>query len=289
MRLNYLALLLWLFSVFSNAATHTLYLWNHQSSAPPIQNSHGTLTHISAPYLSIIHPKHPNGHAILIAAGGGYKRIEQGKEGLPAAHYLAAHGYTVYLLVYRLPSEQWSAGKSVAFQDAQRALRIVSAREQHLSVLGFSAGAHLLAMVVNRPCHQFYTPVDRLDNHLVRVEGQALIYPIVTLERPYNHTSTHRVLLGSRADKQQERLMSVQNYINSDSPPLFIVQAKDDPISNPENSLILERAAKQVGVTAKLYRFTQGGHGFGLGKPGAEAAAWPKDYLIWLQHLPDLQ
>ncbi|MCS5990990.1 hypothetical protein LNP02_15895 [Klebsiella variicola subsp. variicola] len=58
----------------------------------------------------------------------------------PAAHWLTAHGYTAYVLSYRLPGEGWQAGALAPLQDAQRALRLIRARESQVSVLGFFGG-----------------------------------------------------------------------------------------------------------------------------------------------------
>ena len=90
----------------------------------------GAQSNISVPTLTVINPVRPNGRAVLIAGGGGYKRIEAGKESLPAAAWLTARGYTSYILSYRLPDEGWRDGNLVALQDAQRALRIVREREK---------------------------------------------------------------------------------------------------------------------------------------------------------------
>ncbi|MBV8972452.1 MAG: alpha/beta hydrolase, partial [Sphingomonadaceae bacterium] len=52
--------------------------------------------------------------------------------------------------------------------------------------------------------------------------------------------------------------------------------AADDDAVDPENSLLLWRAAQAVGVSAELHLFPHGGHGFGTRlPPGEPAAAWP--------------
>jgi hypothetical protein len=43
-------------------------------------------SHIARPQLAVWRPAVPRGHGVLIAAGGGYRRIEMAKEaGLPRA------------------------------------------------------------------------------------------------------------------------------------------------------------------------------------------------------------
>lgn len=63
----------------------------------------GAQRNIVQPTLTVLTPPSPNGRAVLIAAGGGYSRIEMGKEAWPAAAWLTARGYTAYVLSYRLP------------------------------------------------------------------------------------------------------------------------------------------------------------------------------------------
>lgn len=263
-------------------------LWN---GAPPggggpsgsIQTSaRGAQSNITIPVLTVIEPASPNGHAVLIAAGGGYKRIEMGSEAWPAAEWLTERGYTAYVLSYRLPGEGWVDGNLVALQDAQRALRVVRQREKHVSVLGFSAGGHLLGLAATRPDYRSYPRQDKLDDMTAFADRAALIYPIITLEEPYSHTSTHKVLVGKDASAVQDAKWSVQNYVTPHSPPFFLAQAEDDPVSNPQNTLIMAAACERQHVPVEMHRYSSGGHGFGMGKPGTPTVKWPQHYAKWL-------
>lgn len=68
-----------------------------------------------------------------------------GIEAQPAAKWLVAQGYTAYVLSYRLPGEGWKDGAIVSLQDAQRALRIVCAREKQSAYWVFQQAAICLA------------------------------------------------------------------------------------------------------------------------------------------------
>nr|WP_246859692.1 hypothetical protein [Dickeya oryzae] len=71
-------------------------LWDHTPSGGggptdlPHLSARGALSHIATPYLEVFTPAKPNGQAILVSAGGGYQRIEMGKEAWPAAAWLVA-------------------------------------------------------------------------------------------------------------------------------------------------------------------------------------------------------
>src|SRR5471032_1774366 len=182
----------------------------------------GALSNVTHPSLRVFQPAHPNGQAVLVASGGGYKRMEMGQEAWPAADWLSKLGYTAYVLTYRLPSEGWNDGSVVALQDAQRALRIIRSREKHVGVLGFSAGGHLLGLAATRTHFPSYPAADALDHTPAYADGAALIYPVITLESPYTHTSTHKLLVGPHATAAEDAQWSVQNFVTGAAPRMFL-------------------------------------------------------------------
>ena len=83
---------------------------------------------ISHPRMVVFRPKQPNGAAVLITPGGGYVRVVIDREGYEMARWLAARGFTCFVLFYRLPGEGWASGPDTALIDAQRAIRIIRHR-----------------------------------------------------------------------------------------------------------------------------------------------------------------
>ncbi len=249
----------------------------------------GSATNIAQPSMRVFAPNRASGAAVLIAAGGGYRRIENGKEAEPAASWLAARGVTAFIMNYRLPPEGWGAGPLAPLQDAQRALRLIRARAdgfgvdpERVGVLGFSAGGHLLGLAAARSDFASYPPADAVDGRSARPGFAALIYPIVTLEPPYDDTSTRRVLIGRRPTPQLAADWSIQTHIRPGQPPMFLAQAQDDPISDPANTEILAQACGRAGVPVELRRLSSGGHGFGMGREGSPTRRWPDWYAAWL-------
>lgn len=250
----------------------------------------GAVWHVSTPHMRVYRPANPNGAAVLVAAGGGYKRIETGKEAHPAALWLAARGITAFTLAYRLPGEGWAEGPRAPLQDAQRAIRLIRANAGryrlhpgHVGVLGFSAGGHLMGLAADWSDFCSYAPVDSADFLSSRPDGAALIYPVITLEPPYQHTSTRKELVGTHPTPQASAEWSVQTHLRPGSPPMFLVQAKDDPISNPANSVIMDHACLRADVPVVLHQLPSGGHGFGMGRADSPAGAWPGWYQGWLE------
>lgn len=257
---------------------------------PPDIDSHGAVSAVSRPSLTLVAPARPSGIAMLVAAGGGYKRIENEREALPAARWLADRGITAFVLTYRLPAEGWADGPLAPLQDAQRALRLIRAgvagvpAATRLGVLGFSAGGHLMGLAATRSAFASYPPVDAADRLSARPDAAALIYPVITLEPPFDHTSTRRSLVGAHPDPSARAEWSVQTHVAARCPPVFLVQAADDPISDPDNSRIMAEACRRGGIPVELHILPSGGHGFAMGRPGTPSAAWPDWYAAWLGH-----
>lgn len=255
----------------------------------PEIDARGAISNIAVPGLEVFAPAWPNGLAILVAAGGGYKRIAMEKEARPAARWLAGRGITAFVLSYRLPREGWADGPLAPLQDAQRALRLIRMRAaslgidpERIGVLGFSAGGHLLGLAATRSAFRSYRPVDAADTESARPATAALIYPIITLEPPYDHTSTRVQLIGRHPTPEASTDWSVESHVQSRCPPVFLTQAEDDRIADIANSRIMARACERAGIRVAFHPLASGGHGFGLGRPGTPGEHWLDWYEAWL-------
>ena len=255
---------------------------------PQRDSAKGSITQVAQPYLIVHRPARPNGMAVLLVSGGGYAHIEAGKESGPAADWLQAQGITAFELVYRLPRE--GGGVGAPFQDGQRAMRVIRARAAEwridparIGMLGFSAGAHLAGMTAVQPDAARYAPVDAADRVSARPDFAVLLYPVLTMRRPFDTTHAKKELLGTHPTQAARDAMSVELHVDARTPPAFIAQALDDPIAPPENSRLMAAALDRAGVPVELHLFQHGGHGWGLGRAGSEPAAWPQLLLAWLQ------
>lgn len=259
-------------------------------TGPEHVSAKGAVSRIGTPHLRVYRPAHANGASVLIAGGGGYQRIEMASEAAPAAHWLTARGITAFALLYRLPDEGWVAGPEAPLADAERAIRVIRAEMARFSkpavkvgVLGFSAGGHLMGLAATRLARPAYAPIDATDRLSARPDNAALIYPVITLEPPYDDTATRRSLIGSDPSAATSAAWSVQTGIAKGCPPFFLVQAEDDSVSDPANTRIMAQACAEADVPVELHRLAKGGHGFGMGRPGTDAALWPGWYEAWLR------
>lgn len=100
-------------------------------------------------------PDKATGAAIIIAPGGGHRQLVWGTEGTDLLEWLNGMGVAAFILKYRLaqtPGYKYTV-EGEAFQDTQRAVRIVRVRAQEwgvnpgrVGILGFSAGSALAAL-----------------------------------------------------------------------------------------------------------------------------------------------
>lgn len=261
-------------------------------TGPPKRDDSGAASNIAIPCFEAFIPEKPSGVAMLVAGGGGYARIGLVKEAYPAAYWLAAQGITAFVLTYRLPKEGWADGPFVPLQDAQRALRLIRRDADRfridparLGVMGFSAGGHLAGMTAARSAFRSYEPVDAADEGSARPDFAALIYPVVSLEPPYDRTTSRRSLVGEDPRPADSAAWSLQSYVRSGCPSIFLVQADDDRVISAEQSRILDEACRSAKVPMEYHRFAIGGHGFGIGQSETPVALWPRLCRLWLSSI----
>lgn len=244
---------------------------------------------ISRPRMALFRPARPNGAAVIITPGGGYRWVVVDKEGFEFARWLAERGFTAFVLFYRLPGEGWASGPDTPLIDAQRAIRLVRHRAAALSLdpariatVGFSAGGHVCADLAARFDKYAYVPVDPADALSTRPFCAAPIYPVVSMDAAIAHAGSRAQLIGGQPSAALEARHSPDRNIRVGAPPHFLVHAEDDPAVLVENSLRLRSALKAVGAGVETHLFAEGGHGFGLRRAaGKPVAAWPDLWAAW--------
>jgi acetyl esterase/lipase len=250
----------------------------------------GAVSNIAVPRMRVYRPAVPNGAAVLVAGGGGYFRIQLWKESTPAAEWLQAQGFTVFELIYRLPNDGWDAG--APFMDAQRAMKIIRTRAGEfgvdpakIGIMGFSAGGHLAGFTALQPARPFYAGADAFEQVSARPDFAVLLFPVVTLRKPYDTTRTRREIVGDKASAKAEAEWSLDTHVSKDAPPTIIFAAADDPTTPPGHGILLFEKLVAAGASAELHLFRDGGHGWGLGKPGQVISQWPALFSTWARSL----
>ncbi|WP_294215052.1 alpha/beta hydrolase [uncultured Sphingomonas sp.] len=280
-------ILLWPGGAPGMPATPPKEVIDERSTDPALRDRavHG----ITRPRLVVFRPRVPNGSAVLVMPGGGYRWVVVDKEGYEIGRWLADRGYTVFVLFYRLPGEGWAAGPDVALSDAQRAMRVIRARADsygirpdRVAAMGFSAGGHVCGDLATRFARSTYAPVDAADRLSARPDLAALLDAVQSMTPPLAHAGSRARLLGPDPLPALETAHSPAANVRRDTPPCFLVHAEDDDAVAVDNTLAMRAALKAAGVSVETHLFAKGGHGFGLRRAaGKPAAAWPELFRQW--------
>jgi len=203
--------------------------------------------------------------AVLVLPGSGYFRCAP-KEGEPIALQFNAKGYHAFVLWYSCAPRR----HPVPVRDCARALTLIrqNAAEWRVdpakvAMLGFSAGGHL-ALSEALFYDKDFTACPGVDVSRARPDLLILCYPVVT-SGPYAHPGSFECLLGDKKDDPALRgLMSLENQIRPDTPPVFLWHTYTDQAVPVENSLFLAAALRRAGVPLELHIFPEGQHGLAL-------------------------
>jgi acetyl esterase/lipase len=247
---------------------------------------------IPEPIVAVYRPANPDGRALLSIPGGGYGFVSVQNEGIEVAKTFTPEGITVFVLAYRLPGEGWHHRENVPLQDAQRAMRLIRARAATwgiapatLGIVGFSAGGHLAGSLATSYGDTVYEPVDAADRQSARPAFAGLIYPVIN---PAFGTSgnTFKNLLGPDPDPALVARYTIDKRVTAQTPPLFLAQAMDDGLVNPDNTLAMISAARAAKVPVEAHLFESGGHGFGPIRAAPSAVTthhWPALFADWMK------
>lgn len=244
------------------------------------------------PLMTVVRPARPNGSAMLLIPGGGYRWSVLDKEGFDVARVFAASGTTCFVLRYRLPADGWAAGPDAPLQDVQRAIRLIRSRAaefdvrpDRVAVLGASAGGHLAGLASART-DAAYASIDGADTASLRPDLTVLLYPVATMTDPYVHAGSRAHLLGAAPSAEAIAAYSLEQMDWSGAAPVFLIHAMDDASVPVENSLMLLSSLKAADVRTEAHLFQEGGHGFGTRLiAGRPADAWPELTRRWAARL----
>jgi acetyl esterase/lipase len=231
-------------------------------------------TNVSKPTL-VVYPaaKDRNtGLAMLICPGGGYHNLGLDVEGEEVAAWLNSIGMTGIILKYRCPRRPGDVKGEPPLgplKDAQRAVSLVRSKAAEwgidpakIGIVGFSAGGHLAGATATNFEKRAYDSVDDIDKISCRPDFAIPLY--------------------SGYFKVKDGLSPTIREA-AGTPPLFIVHASDDPISEVEHSVTFYLAMKRAGVSAELHVYATGGHGFGVRKVGHPCEGWTDRCVEWLR------
>lgn len=255
---------------------------------PEVAGDRGLLSNISVPTLTVFAPAidRPNGTAVIVCPGGGYRHLSSEREGAQFAHWLNTLGVTAFVLKYRLAE----FGQPAPLQDVLRAIRIVRSRaaEFHvdadrIGVMGSSAGGHLAACAGTMYDDEAGRTGAALDPVNARPDFLILMYPVITLADPYAHAGSRRALLGADAKPKLIARWSPDQHVTAATPPTLLIHTQADQTVPVQNSILFYEALTRAHVPAEMYLFEHGAHGMGMIDGLGTASAWPARAADWLR------
>ena len=247
------------------------------------------ISHVTVPTLTVFTPPagKANGTAVIICPGGAYSILAFSHEGIDVAKQFNEWGVTAFVLKYRLPDDSIMVDKTMGpLQDAQRAIQFgrENRKQWHIQsnrigIAGFSAGGHL-ASTAGTHFKQAY--IDNPHKTSLRPDFMVLGYPVISFSKELMHAGSRKNLLGAKPTAEQDKFFSNELQVTPQTPPTFLVHAKDDAAVPPGNSLVFAEALKKNGVEATTYLYEKGGHGFGMHNH-TSTVKWMDQLHTWMQ------
>ena len=227
----------------------------------------------------VAHKKRP---ALIVCGGGSYSFISP-REQDPAALAFFAMGYQTFLLQYSTGKQ---AGGLRPLKELAAAVKLVRENaaawhieENHIAVMGFSAGGHLTASLGTL----WQQPLPGL-GEASRPDALLLCYPVISTGAFRHAESIDNVCGGDPALKER---LSLEKQVTAFMPPTFLWHCTGDESVPVENSLLLLCAMQKAGVLYECHLFSGGEHGVSLcnqevERVRPEAAAWLPLSQSWL-------
>ena len=232
--------------------------------------------------MDVYYPEEPNGFGVMQISGSGWTRplsydarvLSHQSHVKNDGEPLLAAGYTVFALNHRaVPRFQFPD----QVEDVQRAVRFVrhhadrfGISPEKIGAIGGSSGGHLVSMLgvldgdENRP-----------DGSSINQES-AKVQCVIARAAPAAFLKFERgeSFLGVRAKERsvpnsmEHRIASDASpisHVTSDDPPILLVHGDADNVVPFSQSELMFAKLREAGVTSRLFRVENGGHGFNYG------------------------
>lgn len=232
--------------------------------------------HLCHPYIEWHIPAVKKTDAIqIIYSGGSYEGNDpDGFEVAPARRYLNSLGMTVVTMKYRTPRPVGLAKHSCAWEDLQRAIRVVRSEAasrgldpDRIGIMGSSAGGHLTLMGVTSSRHKSYYPIDDLDKIPCNVQWGIGIYPAYAqtdgLEAP-----------NAKGGNEDDSFLAPEFSFDLDTAPMLFIHGDADGWASM-NSVKTWEKMRAMGIQSELHTLATRNHCFQrTASPGTGSYTW---------------
>lgn len=227
--------------------------------------------------------------AVIICPGGAYQNLARDTEGdIVATRFLAA-GYQAFVLAYtvaesagendtRFPAPLLDLGKAMLTlrENAER----WNLDPDRISVMGFSAGAHLCATLATKWHLPLLPQTLGGEAAWYRPAAAVLLYGLFDYAKQKEYQDKHgrhpalpaggneyaSTFGSSDPSAEQLREYSPSECVSENTAPCFLACATDDGMVPAFHSMQMASALYEKGIAFELHVFEKGAHGFGLGQ-----------------------
>lgn len=219
--------------------------------------------HQCQPYIEWHIPKNLKTKAIQIVYSGGCYEFggPESFEVTPARRYLNEKGMTVVTMKYRTPRPKGLAKHISAWQDLQRAIRLVRAEAPkrgldpaRIGIMGCSAGGHLTLMGALSSKSQSYRPIDEIDKLSCAVDWAIATYPAYALSDGDENPN-------SKGGNEDDSRPVPEFVFDQASCPVLFVHGDADGWA-AMNSVKCWEQLRRMGIQGELHTLAKRGHCF---------------------------
>jgi acetyl esterase/lipase len=236
---------------------------------------------VSQPTIAYYPAGGPNRPAVIICPGGGYGILAADHEGAQVAKKFNEMGVTAFVLKYRIPDDRTMENREIGpLQDAQRAIQFVRSNAdsfkinpRRIGIMGFSAGGHLASTAGT---HFKKAYISNPDGISLRPDFMILVYPVISFKDSVGHMGSREQLIGKTPSPEKIREYSNELNVTKETPPTFLVHAKDDFVK-VANTTLFAAALKRNKVPVETLIYEAGGHGYGMYNP--------KSPILWMDRV----
>lgn len=238
----------------------------------------------SMPYLEWYEPPaEKNGGCMLLLSGGAYQSCCDGIWVDRVAKKFTELGFVCVSLTYRTPRPQGLPIYQSAWEDGQRAVRLIRNEAQKrgfdpekIGALGFSAGSHLTVLLGTSALTPAYGAVDELDQLPCHINWAVPIYTAYALTDGLAGPNTRD---GDAIDVTRSDVFK----FDAKTCPMALFHGGTD-VYSPNGSTQIYRQLRRMNIPAEIHLFADRGHGF-MGNPDKGANGTAYDH--WLDRIAE--
>jgi acetyl esterase/lipase len=223
--------------------------------------------------MDIYHPattETPAPAIVYVHGGGWYSGDKSNSDGQEYIRLLAARGYLVAAVNYRLAPRYQFPAQIEDIKCAVRFLRANAAKYNidptNIGALGDSAGGHLVALLGMTDGDSVFGESGAYCQQSDQVQAVVDLYGPADLELFFESNASsllaEHVFGTDDPDSEIVKEASPVTYVSGDAPPFLIIQGDKDDIVSPQQSQELYERLISAGAPASLIMVKNAGHSF---------------------------